>query len=123
MKVVLIGATGDIGGKAAAELVSRGKSVTAIARRRQDTGLDECPGKERRRYRRFARGSRCGREFCTLQGLSPSIIEAVKRSGVKHYIMVGVAGSLEFAPGKMLKNTLTLPEPVEKILDEAAISL
>jgi hypothetical protein len=56
-------------------------------------------------------------------GLSESIIAAVKQSGVKRYIMVGGAGSLEVAPGKMLKDTLTLPEAVKKILDEAAANL
>jgi putative NADH-flavin reductase len=101
MKVVLIGATGNIGSKVAAEQVSRGISVTTIAECRQEAGLDECPGKERRRYRRFARWSRCGREFCTFTpGLSPAIIEAVRRSDVKRYIMVGGAGSLEVAPAR-----------------------
>ena len=46
-----------------------------------------------------------------------------KQSGIKRYIMVGGAGSLEVAPGKMLKETLTLPEPIKKILDEAAAIL
>lgn len=113
MKVVLVGATGNIDGKSAA----------AIAQRRQDVCLGECPGKERRRYRRFARGSRCGREVPFTPGLSPPIIEAERRPGVKRDIMVGGAGSREVAPGKMLKDMLTLLEPVEKILDEAAISL
>jgi len=47
----------------------------------------------------------------------------VKRAGVKRYLMVGGAGSLEVAPGKMLKDTLTLPDAVKKIIEEGTASL
>ena len=56
-------------------------------------------------------------------GLSEKTIAAVRQSGVRRYIMVGGAGSLEVAPGKMLKDTLTLPDAVRAIIDEGTASL
>ena len=128
MKVALIGATGNIGSKIAAELLSRGHSVTAIAR-----NTDKAPAGT---IAKSVDASDPAALAAALQGhdavvssapfapgLSPAIIEGVKRSDVKRYIMVGGAGSLEVAPGKMLKDTLTLPDAVRAILDEAAENL
>jgi len=128
MKVAVIGATGNIGRKIAAELLSRGHSVTAIAR-----NTDKAPAGT---IAKSVDASDPAALAAALQGhdavvssapfapgLSPVIIEGVKRSGVKRYIMVGGAGSLEVAPGKMLKDTLTLPDAVRAILDEAAENL
>jgi putative NADH-flavin reductase len=130
MNVAVIGASGNIGAKIVAELVSRGHRVTAIGRTAatlpKGAGITAKP----------ADAADIGATAALLKGhdavisaapfapgLSPAIIESVRQSGVKRYIMVGGAGSLEVAPGKMLKDTLTLPEPVKKILDEAAENL
>jgi len=128
MKVALIGATGNIGSKIAAELMARGHSVTAIAR-----NTDKAPAGSKAVSVDAADPAALaaalkGHDAVVSSapfapGLSPAIIDGVKRSGVKRYIMVGGAGSLEVAPGKMLKDTLTLPDPVRKILDEAAENL
>lgn len=130
MNVALIGATGNIGTKILAELVARGHSVTAIARNTDKvspSGNVKVVAVDAADTAALANALR-GHDAVIVSvpfapGLSESIIAAVKQSGVKRYIMVGGAGSLEVAPGKMLKETLTLPEPIKKILDEAAAIL
>jgi hypothetical protein len=129
MKVALIGASGKIGSKIRDELVSRGHSVTAIARNPHEpagTGVHWVQGDaaDTAKLAEALKGHDAVVSAAPFApGLSESIIAAVKQSGVRRYIMVGGAGSLEVAPGKMLKDTLTLPEPVKKILDEAAANL
>ena len=129
MKVAVIGATGNIGTKVVAELVSRGHSVTAIARNASKaTGTNVQAKSADVSDPAVAAALLKGHDAVIsaapfTPGLSPAIIEAVKRSGVKRYIMVGGAGSLEVAPGKMLKDTMNLPEPIKKMLDEAAENL
>ena len=130
MNVALIGATGNIGAKILAELVARSHTVTAIARNPEKLtpsatvkvvavdAADTAALAEALHGHDAVIGS-----VPFAPGLSESIIAAVKQSGVKRYVMVGGAGSLEVAPGKMLKETLTLPEPIKKILDEAAAIL
>jgi len=126
MKVALIGATGNIGGKVLSELVARGHEVTAIARNPDKVAAPAKvhPKKGDASDAAATAALIAGHDAVVSSvpfapGLSASVIDAVKRSGVKRYVMVGGAGSLEVAPGKMLKDTLTLPEPVKKILDEA----
>ncbi|MEJ0028635.1 MAG: NAD(P)-dependent oxidoreductase [Rhizomicrobium sp.] len=128
MKVALIGATGNIGSKIAAELLSRGHSVTAIARNTDKapagTQAVSADASDPAALAAVLKGHDAVVSSAPFApGLSPAIIEGVKRSGVKRYIMVGGAGSLEVAPGKMLKDTLTLPDAVRAILDEAALNL
>ncbi|MEJ0042329.1 MAG: NAD(P)H-binding protein [Rhizomicrobium sp.] len=128
MKVALIGATGNIGSKIAAELLSRGHSVTAIARNTDKapagTQAVSADAADPAALAAVLKGHDAVVSSAPFApGLSPAIIEGVKRSGVKRYIMVGGAGSLEVAPGKMLKDTLTLPDAVRAILDEAALNL
>ena len=128
MNVAIIGATGNIGSKIAAELLSRGHSVTAIARNTDKapagTTAKSVDASDPAALAAALKGHDAVVSSAPFApGLSPAIIEGVKRSGVKRYIMVGGAGSLEVAPGKMLKDTLTLPDAVRKILDEAAENL
>ncbi len=128
MNVALIGATGNIGSKIAAELLSRGHTVTAIARNADNapagTRVKSADASDPVALAAVLKGHDAVVSAAPFApGLSPAIIEGVKRSGVTRYIMVGGAGSLEVAPGKMLKDTLTLPDPVRKILDEAAENL
>lgn len=128
MKVALIGATGKIGSKILRELKSRGHMVTSISR--NPHGAVEADGhvvhdaedpahlaQELKGHDAVISAAPFG------PGLSGRIIDSVKLSGVKRYIMVGGAGSLEVAPGVMLKDTLTLPDAVRAILDEASNNL
>jgi len=130
MNVALIGASGNIGSKIQAELIARGHTVTAIARNAEKlassakvkvVAVDAADTAALANALRGHDAVICSVPFAP--GLSESIIAAVKQSGVKRYVMVGGAGSLEVAPGKMLKETLTLPDPIKKILDEAAAIL
>ena len=130
MKVALIGATGNIGSKITDELLSRGRTVTAIARNPEKAASSDhvkvvqVDAADTAKLANALKGHDAVISSAPFApGLSESIIAAVKQSGVKRYIMVGGAGSLEVAPGKMLKDTLDLPEPVKKLLDEAAANL
>lgn len=129
MKVALVGATGNIGSKITAELVSRGHAVTAIARNPEKAAgkgvtAIKADGMDVDAMAAAMKGHDAivtSAPFAP--GLTPALIAAVKKSGVKRYVMVGGAGSLEVAPGKMLKDTLQLPPPIKALLDEAAASL
>ncbi|HKD23744.1 MAG TPA: NAD(P)-dependent oxidoreductase [Rhizomicrobium sp.] len=130
MKVALVGASGNIGTKVLGELVSRGHTVTAIARN------PEKISKGAKVIAKKGDASDVSAMAKLLEGhdlvisslpfapgLSNDIVAAVKRAGVKRYLMVGGAGSLEVAPGKMLKDTLQLPDAVKKIIEEGTASL
>ena len=56
-------------------------------------------------------------------GTSPILLEAVRKSGVKRYIAVGGAGSLEVAPGKLLKDTPAIPAEWLPTINEGAALL
>lgn len=130
MNVALIGATGNIGGKILAELVARGHEVTAIARNsaKVQTGpgvrAQNADGADAAAMAGVLKGHDAVISSAPFApGLSESLIAAVKGADVKRFIMVGGAGSLEVAPGKMLKDTLILPEPVRQIIEEGAAAL
>lgn len=116
MKVAVIGASGRGGSRIVEELARRGHQVTAIAR-----NLDKLPS---------------GAGITPLQGdvNDPSLanllkghdavisavrfvhsdpallIGSVRKSGVKRYLVMGGAGSLEVAPGKKLIDTPQFPD-------------
>lgn len=130
MKVALVGATGNIGSKLLSELVSRGHGVTAIARSPEKAASS--PGVQLKKgdaedtaglTKLLAGHDAVISAVPFVPGLSTKLIEAVKHAGVKRYIMVGGAGSLEVAPGRLLKDTLTLPDPVKAIIEEGSASL
>jgi len=128
MKVAVVGATGKIGSRVVAELVSRGHRVTAIARNPASASLNVEPRPVDAFDAAALSEALKGHDAIVsaapfAPGLCPSLVDAVKRSGVKRYIMVGGAGSLEVAPGKMLKDTLTLPDAVRAIIEEGTASL
>nr|WP_314073519.1 NAD(P)-dependent oxidoreductase [uncultured Roseococcus sp.] len=116
MHVALIGATGQAGSRILAELARRGHRVTAIAR---DTAklpalhgvtaqagdvFDE-PG-----LARLLAGHDAAISAVRFTGSDPRLlIQAVRASGVRRYIVVGGAGSLEVAPGTMLVDTPDFP--------------
>jgi len=126
MKIALIGATGFVGSALLTELLSRGHSVTALARspekyaaqdrvtvvkadvsnaadvatavRGHDAVIDAYnPGwNEADIYNLFLRGTR-------------AIIDGTKQAGVKRLLIVGGAGSLYVAPGVQLVDTAEFP--------------
>jgi len=123
MKIALIGATGFIGSRLLAELATRGHAVTAIVRN---------PEKVPTRARVIAKKG----DVLDKEGLAillaghdavisavhfsdsdpAALLGAVRQSGVKRYLVVGGAGSLEVAPGVRLFDTPDFPAAY---LDEA----
>jgi uncharacterized protein len=116
MKVALIGATGMIGSRLLAELSRRGHKVTAIVRNpekvpahqgvtaKKGDVFDE-PG-----LTTLLKGHEAAISAVHFAQSDPKkLISAAKASGVKRYLVVGGAGSLEVAPGKKLIDTPQFP--------------
>jgi len=128
MKVALIGATGFVGSHLLPELLERGHQVTAIVRnpdkltlehpnlvvKKGDvtneaevaalvSGLDAVISS----YNAGWTNPNLYNDF--LSG-SKAIQSGVKKSGVKRFITIGGAGSLEIAPGKQLVDTPEFPK-------------
>lgn len=116
MKIALIGATGNAGSRILAELARRGHAVTAIARNVEK--LPALPGVTARAGDVFDQdglaallaGHDAVISSVHFTASDPrKLIEAVRASGVKRYLVVGGAGSLEVAPGVRLIDTPEFP--------------
>ena len=116
MKIALIGATGFIGSRLLDEAVQRGHQVTAIVR--QPEKLPTRPGVTSQRGDVFDPASLAkllaGHDVVISavhfsQSDPEKLITAVKNSGVKRYLVVGGAGSLQVAPGVDLIDTPQFP--------------
>ncbi|MGH7985935.1 MAG: NAD(P)-dependent oxidoreductase [Candidatus Binataceae bacterium] len=116
MKIALIGVTGRVGSRLAAELLSRGHAVTGIA---LHTPRAERPGLKVIQADATKPSSLVpclighdavisASRFVTSD--ADALIVAVKTAGVKRLLVVGGAGSLEVAPGKALMDTDGFPE-------------
>ncbi|MBW4840193.1 MAG: NAD(P)H-binding protein [Paenibacillaceae bacterium] len=152
MKIVLFGATGSIGKKIAEEALRRGHEVTAVVRdqaRAAEMGLLSLVPADTKKAGHLALeegdilvpdsiarlvqgqdlvisayGPRFGEED-ELQEATRSLIEGVKRGGVRRLIAVGGAGGLEVAPGVKLMDTSEFPEEVRPLAraHEEALSI
>jgi putative NADH-flavin reductase len=117
MNVALIGATGNVGSRVAAEVLSRGHRVTGIARHPEK--LPARPGLT------LVKGDAA--DAAGLPGLlaghdavvsstrfvgadARALIAAVNKSGVRRLLVVGGAGSLEVAPGVALIDSPNFPD-------------
>jgi len=116
MKVALIGATGNVGSRILAELLSRKHTVTAIARHPEKAPAR--PGVTAKRGDVFDKagltallaGHDAAISAVRFSGSDPrTLIDAVKAAGLRRYLVVGGAGSLEVAPGKKLIHTPEFP--------------
>ncbi|TAK46746.1 MAG: NAD(P)-dependent oxidoreductase [Xanthobacteraceae bacterium] len=116
MNVALIGATGNAGARILSELTRRGHEVTAIVRNaekvparprvtaRQGDVLDQ-PG-----LAALLKGHDAVISSVHFTTSDPEkLIGAVRSAGVRRYLVVGGAGSLEVAPGKKLIDTPEFP--------------
>ena len=126
MHVALIGATGNAGSRILAELVRRSHSVTAIVR--DVTRVPVLPGVAARSgdvsdesgLAALLRGHDAVISSVPFGGSDPGkLIAAVQRSGLRRYLVVGGAGSLEVALGKIplglkLIDTPNFPEAYRK---------
>lgn len=116
MKIALIGATGFIGSRLLAELTKRGHQVTAIVR-----NLEKVPqgagivAKKGDVYDKDGLAALLAGHDAVISSVHYSasdpaiLLAAVKQSGVKRYLVVGGAGSLEVAPGVKLFDTKEFP--------------
>ena len=116
MKIALIGASGNAGSRIAAELSSRGYVVTAIARNVDK--IAKLPGvtplavdiADTDALVSALKGHDAIVSSVHFTASDPDqLIGAAKASGVKRYLVVGGAGSLEVAPGVRLVDTLQFP--------------
>ncbi|MFI5350032.1 MAG: NAD(P)-dependent oxidoreductase [Elusimicrobiota bacterium] len=116
MKIALIGATGNVGSRVAAEALSRGHQVTGVSRHpeklapkagltsvRGDTAAPDDLAKVLAGHDAVVSSTR-------FQGSDPKeLLAAVRKSGVKRLVVVGGAGSLELAPGQALIDSPNFP--------------
>lgn len=116
MKIALIGASGNVGSRILNELARRGHQVTAIAR---DASRIATPAgvtavavdiADKAGLSDILRGHDAVISSVHFTASDPdALIEAVEAAGVRRYLVVGGAGSLEVAPGKLLVNTPDFP--------------
>jgi uncharacterized protein len=106
MHVALVGATGNAGSRILSELVSRGHSVTAIARNAARvpslSGVEARSGDaaDEKGLAALLRGHDAAISALPFAGTDAGkLIAAARASGVGRYLVVGGAGSLELALG------------------------
>ena len=116
MKVALIGASGNAGSRILNELVTRGHDVTAIVRNPEKvpSGSPIVAKKgdvfDQAGLAELLKGHDAVISSVHFTASDPhKLIAAVRASGVKRYLVVGGAGSLEVAPGVKLIDTPEFP--------------
>tara|TARA_R110002020_G_scaffold16871_83_gene59868 strand:+ start:824 stop:1435 length:612 start_codon:yes stop_codon:yes gene_type:complete len=115
--VALIGASGNAGSRILKELSDRGHRVTAIARNPERIaalpGVTPKAGDvgDAEGLAGLLKGHDAVISSVHFSASDPTLlIAAVRASGVKRYLVVGGAGSLEIAPGKRLVDQPDFPE-------------
>ncbi len=115
--IALIGASGSAGSRILKELTDRGHSVTAIARHPERiaalAGVTAVKGdaQDPEGLASVLRGHDAVVSAVNFTSSEPhTLIEAVRASGVKRYLVVGGAGSLEVAPGQRVIDLPDFPE-------------
>src|SRR5512142_63581 len=109
MKIAVIGATGNAGSRIVTELLGRGHQVLGIARHPEKmqprAGLTLTQGdvKDEAGMAQLLTGQEAAIHSVRFQDTDVhSAVGAAKKSGVKRFLVVGGAGSLEGAPGAAL---------------------
>jgi putative NADH-flavin reductase len=129
-RIALIGASGNVGSRILKELSDRGHQVTAIARTPEK--IPSLPGVTALEGDLADAGG-----LATLLQAHDAIISsvrfldtdfdqllrAVRASGVKRYLVVGGAGSLEVAPGKRLVDQPEFPDQYKNEALQGAVFL
>ncbi|RDJ20518.1 NAD(P)-dependent oxidoreductase [Bosea caraganae] len=116
MKIALVGATGFIGSRLLAELTARGHQVSAIVRNPEkvpvQAGITAVKGDvfDKDGLAAQLKGHDAVISAVHFTASDPAVLlAAVKQSGVKRYLVVGGAGSLEVAPGVKLFDAPDFP--------------
>lgn len=108
MRLAIIGATGNVGQRIVAEALRRGHEVTGIAR--DPSKLPENPrltpisgdaDQPDQLATLIAGNEAVVSSIMFLRSDMRKLVDAVRKSGVRRYYIVGGAGSLEIAPGKL----------------------
>jgi uncharacterized protein len=114
--VALVGASGQAGSAILKELSDRGHQVTAIARNPEKVAtLPNVAAKKGDVYDGQGLAALLKGHDVVISAVhftasdAPTLIEAVRASGAKRYLVVGGAGSLEVAPGKRLVDQPDFP--------------
>lgn len=130
MKVALIGATGNAGSRILAELSHRGHEVTAIVRNPEKVPVQ--PNVTATKGDVSDQGGLsellAGHDVAVsavhfTQSDPHKLIGAARASGVKRYLVVGGAGSLEVAPGVRLVDTPDFPSAYKAEASAGAVFL
>ena len=116
MKIAIVGATGNVGSRVVDEALSRGHQVTAVARNASRlppdanltvSGIDATDPEQ---LSETLRGHDAVISATPFRNVRPdSLISAVRQSGLKRYLVVGGAGSLELSPGHALVDSPDFP--------------
>lgn len=116
-RVALIGASGNVGSRILNELVARKHEVTAIARNAEaiaklaNVKAEKGDVLNEAELVALLRGHDAVISAVRFADSDPAVlVGAVRASGVKRYLVVGGAGSLEVAPGKRLLDQPDFPE-------------
>jgi hypothetical protein len=130
VKIAVIGASGQIGSFIRDEALARGHQVTAIVRNPEKVTkrnphltilkadilkdkVDELVKGHDAVISAYNPGWSSPDIYNEQIKGAKAIIEGVKKSGVKRFLVVGGAGTLEVAPGLRLMDTVTFPENVK----------
>ena len=142
MKIVLFGATGNIGQRIVAEALRRGHEVTGVVRDPEQVSspdprvtLVQGDATNADSVARVARGADAivsaisprpnprGRAAPSLSAAAHALLAGARKANVRRVIVVGGAGSLEVAPGKRLMDAPDFPEAYKAEAREGADSL
>lgn len=117
MKIAIIGATGNVGQRIVTEAVSRGHDVTAISRNLSNVttgaGVTASAGDVNNPdalAEVLKEHDAIVSSVMFVHGDPHKLIDAVQKSAVKRYLVVGGAGSLSAAPGLNVVDTPDFPQ-------------
>jgi putative NADH-flavin reductase len=127
MKLVVFGAGGNVGQRIVSEALRRQHRVTAVVRDdatilpQHNLDVREGDATDAASVARVSGGADAivsaisprpgqdGRPASSLTGAAAALIEGAKKAGVRRLVIVGGAGSLEFAPGQQLVDSAEFP--------------
>jgi hypothetical protein len=128
MKVVLYGASGMVGSRVLTELLSRGHQVTAVVRNPSKLAAANATVKPGDALSPSSVAETAAGADAAISAFAPpltdpdkvidsvqSLTAGLKQAGVKRFIMVGGAGSLEVAPGLKLEDAPVFPAEYKPI--------
>lgn len=117
MKIALIGASGNVGSRILKELSDRGHAITAIARQPERIAAQPdatAVAGDAAKPDALAETLRGHDVVVSALPFAPtdaqSLIDTVRASGVRRFLVVGGAGSLEVAPGQRLIDQPAFPD-------------